>query len=469
MIDFKQEAQDISKELVEFRRNFHMHPEASRTEFHTAETVAALLESLGIEVNRDYAGDLPSVVGLLKGGHDGPTVALRADMDALRLQEMNTFSYRSQNDGVMHACGHDAHTASLMGAVILLARHRDQMHGNVKFIFEPAEEDIGGGRFMVPNGVLENPHVDAIFGLHVENAYPVGSIGVCSGEMMAASDRLIIKIKGRTAHGAYPHLGIDAMMIAAHFLVAVQTMMAREKDTFSHAIITFGQIKGGTARNIICDEVEINGICRTFNPETREMLNRRIDEILKGITMTFGGTYEFERQRSHPALICDPDMAEHVRETADMILGSSHVIDLPHGAVSAANPSHISQKPEKVHSSGWEPEIKRQALISLFTPPALILMNVLFHLHPPCMRLSPGIILKNTLSHKKEVLHDKNHLHPVLHLFHGSARGRKKSENSHHGKDRGLRSGEIPEGTHRGCPGTSHRHPEALRTCKREK
>ena len=245
MIDFKQEAQDISKELVEFRRNFHMHPEASRTEFHTAETVAALLESLGIEVNRDYAGDLPSVVGLLKGGHDGPTVALRADMDALRLQEMNTFSYRSQNDGVMHACGHDAHTASLMGAVILLARHRDQMHGNVKFIFEPAEEDIGGGRFMVPNGVLENPHVDAIFGLHVENAYPVGSIGVCSGEMMAASDRLIIKIKGRTAHGAYPHLGIDAMMIAAHFLVAVQTMMAREKDTFSHAIITFGQIKGG--------------------------------------------------------------------------------------------------------------------------------------------------------------------------------------------------------------------------------
>lgn len=150
-------------------------------------------------------------------------------------------------------------------------------------------------------------------------------------------------IKGGTAHGAYPHLGIDAMMIAAHFLVAVQTMMAREKDTFSHAIITFGQIKGGTARNIICDEVEINGICRTFNPETREMLNRRIDEILKGITMIFGGTYEFERQRSHPALICDPDMAEHVRETADMILGSGHVIDLPHGSLGCESFAYFAE------------------------------------------------------------------------------------------------------------------------------
>ena len=155
MIDFKQEAQDISKELVEFRRNFHMHPEASRTEFHTAETVAALLESLGIEVNRDYAGDLPSVVGLLKGGHDGPTVALRADMDALRLQEMNTFSYRSQNDGVMHACGHDNHMAMLLGAAKILNEVKEELSGDVRLVFQPAEETAVGALQMMKEHALD--------------------------------------------------------------------------------------------------------------------------------------------------------------------------------------------------------------------------------------------------------------------------------------------------------------------------
>ncbi|MCI8453045.1 MAG: amidohydrolase [Lachnospiraceae bacterium] len=346
MIDFKKEAQEILEQVVGFRRDFHTHPEPSKEEFRTADIVAKHLESLGMEVKRDYAGELPSVVGLLKGSAKGPTVALRADMDALRLQEVTNPSYKSVNDGVMHACGHDAHTASLMGAAILLARHKDALKGNVKFIFEPAEEDIGGGRFMVPNGVLENPHVDAIFGIHVENAYPVGTIAVCGGEMMAASDRLIIRIKGRSAHGASPHLGIDAIMIAAHFLTALQTMMAREKDTFEHAIITFGQIKGGTARNIICDEVELNGICRTLNPATRELLNRRIDEILKGITMTFGGSYELERFKSHPALICDKAMTEHVCQTARDIVGGDHILTLPHGSLGCESFAYFTEARE---------------------------------------------------------------------------------------------------------------------------
>lgn len=346
MIDFKKEAEEIFSQVQEFRRDLHMHPEPSKNEFRTAEVVARHLESLGIEINRDYAGELPSVVGLLKGGQDGPTVALRADMDALRLQEVLNPPYKSTVDGVMHACGHDAHTASLMGAAILLARHREELKGNVKFIFEPAEEDIGGGRIMVPNGVLENPHVDAIFGLHVENAYPAGTIAINRGEMMAASDRLSIKIKGRTAHGASPHLGIDAIMIAAHFLTALQTMMAREKDTFEHAIITIGQIKGGTARNIICDEVELNGICRTLNPETREMLNSRLDSLLSGITTTFGGSYELDRQRSHPALICNAEMTEHVRETASKIIGEDHIFEQAHGALGCESFAYFTEARE---------------------------------------------------------------------------------------------------------------------------
>lgn len=346
MIDFKKEAQEILDQVAGFRHDLHMHPEPSNEEFRTADIVAKHLTELGMEVTRDYAGELPSVVGLLKGGKEGPTVALRADMDALRVQEVANTPYKSVNDGIMHACGHDVHTASLMGAATLLARHKNELKGNVKFIFEPAEEMIGGGRIMVPNGVLENPHVDAIFGIHVNNAYPVGTIAVCGGEMMAASDRLTIHIKGRTAHGAWPHLGIDAIMIAAHFLTTLQTMMAREKDTFEHAIVTFGQIQGGTARNIICDDVELNGICRTFNPETREFLNRRIDEILKGVTMTFGGSYELDRARSHPALICDPAMTEHVCQTAKDILGENHIITMPHGNLGCESFAYFTEARE---------------------------------------------------------------------------------------------------------------------------
>ncbi len=344
MIDFKREAEQIAERAIMFRRDFHMHPEPSRQEFRTSEIVAKHLESLGMEVFRNFAGKLPSVVGLLRGGKPGPTVALRADMDALRFQEKGSCSYQSVVDGVMHACGHDCHTASLMGAAELLANHREELRGNVKFIFEPAEEDIGGARFMVENGVLKNPDVSAIFGLHVENKYPAGSICVCHGEMQAASDRLIIKIKGKSAHGAHPHLGIDAIVIAAQFLVALQSMMAREKDTFQHAIITFGQIQGGTARNIVCDEVTLNGICRTLNDDTREFLNRRIEELLTGITTAFGGSFELDRQRSFPALYCDPALTDFVITCAGDLIGRDKIEEMPHAVLGCESFSYYVQE-----------------------------------------------------------------------------------------------------------------------------
>ena len=344
MIDFRMEAEDRLEKAIEIRRDLHMPPEPSRSEYRTADLVAAHLEALGMEVRRDYAGELPSAVGFLRGGQPGKTVALRADMDALRFQEQNDVPYRSLTDGVMHACGHDCHTATLMCAAEILARHREELHGNVKFIFEPAEEDIGGARFMVRNGVLRDPQVDAVFGLHVENAYPVGNICVSHGEMQAASDRLVIRIKGKSAHGAHPHKGIDAILIASHFLIAVQTMMAREKDTFQHAIITFGQIQGGTARNIVCDNVTLNGICRTLNPEMREFLNQRIEGLLKGITEAFGGSYELDRQRSYPALYCTPELTDFVTSCAGTVIGADHIEEMPHAVLGCESFAYYTQE-----------------------------------------------------------------------------------------------------------------------------
>ncbi|MGB8454382.1 MAG: amidohydrolase [Anaerocolumna sp.] len=344
MIDLKKEASVILDKAIEIRRDFHMHPEPSQSEKRTADIVAKHLETLGMEVRRDYAGELPSVVGFLKGGYPGKTVALRADMDALRFQEKNKVPYCSTVDGIMHACGHDCHTAMLICAAEILANHREELHGNVKFIFEPAEEDIGGAKFMVLNGVLKDPKVDAIFGLHVENMYPIGNICISYGEMQAASDRLVIQIKGKSAHGAHPHKGIDAILIASHFLVAVQTMMAREKDTFQHAVITFGQIHGGTARNIVCDNVTLNGICRTLNPEMRDFLNQRIEGLLKGITEAFGGSYELERQRSFPALYCTSELTDFVASCAQELIGKDHIEEMPHAVLGCESFAYYTQK-----------------------------------------------------------------------------------------------------------------------------
>ncbi len=368
MFDFRQEAEQVLDKAIAFRRDFHMHPETSCNEFRTADIVAKYLESLGIDVYRHFAGKLPSVVGVLRGCCPGPTVALRADMDALRFQELSDLPYRSTVDGVMHACGHDCHTASLMCAAEVLAKHRSELRGNVKFIFEPAEEDIGGARLMIENGVLENPHVDAIFGLHVENAYQTGSICICNGEMQAASDRLVIKIKGKSVHGAFPHLGIDAIMIASHFLVTLQTMMAREKDTFEHAIITFGQISGGTARNIVCDEVILNGICRTLNPATRELLNRRIDEILQGITQAFHGSYEFDRQMSFPALICNSELTNHVKSAAEKVIGSQNIQTMPHAVLGCESFAYFSEKVPGSYFWLGSGNVEKQIDMPLHTP-----------------------------------------------------------------------------------------------------
>lgn len=341
MIPYVEEAKKELPEAISLRRDFHMHPELSKHEVDTAEKIKSFLEELGLEVRTDYAGDLPSVVGVLQGGKEGKTIALRADMDALPVQEKNEVPYCSQVPGVMHACGHDCHCATLMGTAKILKKYQRQLHGTVKFIFEPAEEDIGGAKFMIANDVLDD--VDVVVGLHCENKYPVGTISTCTGEMEAASDRLIIKIKGKKAHGAMPHLGIDALTMACHFVLAVQTMMAREKDAFQNAIITFGQIQGGTARNIVCDEVVLNGICRSLNAETREFLNSRLDGLLQGITTAFCGDYELIRQKSNPSLYSDPAVTEMVNQAAADAIGKNHVLKMPHAFMGCDSFAYYAQ------------------------------------------------------------------------------------------------------------------------------
>ena len=344
MINFKEEAHALLPEAIKIRRDFHMHPEASKKEFRTAEIIKKFLEDLKLEVRTDYAGELPSVVGVLYGEKSGKTVALRADIDALHIQEKGDVPYKSQTPGLMHACGHDCHAATLMCVAELLSKHKNELQGNVKFIFEPAEEDIGGAKIMIENGVMDNPKVDAVFGLHCENMYQTGHIGICSGEMQAASDRLIIKIKGKSAHGAHPHKGIDAIMIAAHFLVAVQTMMAREKDPFQSAIITFGTINGGSARNVVCDEVLLNGICRTLNSDNREFVNSHIERLLKGITGAFGGSYELERQRSHPAVYCTPAMTDFLVKCTSEVIGADKIDKMQHAVLGCDSFAYFSDK-----------------------------------------------------------------------------------------------------------------------------
>ena len=328
-MQFLKLAESIRTKVIEYRRHFHMYPELSRKEFETAEYIAVKLESFGIEVKRGVGTPLPGVTGLLRGSGDGRTVALRADIDALAVPEKRDNPYCSRKPGIMHACGHDAHAAILLGAAELLSKHREELNGNVLFIFQPSEELLPGGALpMIQAGVLENPQVDAIFGLHMDPSYSAGQLGISYGETLGSSDKLTIKIIGKSAHGANPHQGVDAIVVAAHALVALQSMMSRAKDAFSPAILSFGVIKGGEQPNVIAEEVILSGMARSLNSQMREELIAKMHTILKGITEAFGAAYEFTREKSYDSLVNDNEMVEFVRETASTIIGPDSVKQL---------------------------------------------------------------------------------------------------------------------------------------------
>lgn len=323
-------SEDIKGEVIEWRRHIHMYPELSGREFNTSEFVADKLKEFGVdEVLENFAGST-AVIGLIKGKKEGPTVALRADMDALPTEEKTGKPYASKIKGVMHSCGHDAHTAMLLGAAKVLCQLREKVHGNVKLIFQPCEErhDCKGAKWLVENGVLENPKVSAIFGLHVFPDLPTGYVGTKPGPFLASSDVFRVKIKGRSTHASRPHQGIDPVLISAQAVTSLHHVVSRYVDPLEPAVLTIGKIEGGFAENVIPDEVRFEGTVRALSNEVRENLPKLINRTLKGVTEAYGGNYEFEFEEGTPPLINDEKVTLFAIGKMRELLGEERVIIL---------------------------------------------------------------------------------------------------------------------------------------------
>jgi len=319
----------LKDEVVQLRRTFHMYPEIEFDLQRTSQIVADYLESLGLEVKRNVAKT--GVVGLLRGGRPGKTIMLRADMDALPLQELNEVPYRSRIDGAMHACGHDGHTAMLLVAAKVLASKRNELCGNVKFVFQPSEERFppGGALPMIEEGVLENPKVDMAFGIHLWNALPVGTVGVRAGALLAAADEFRIVLKGKGGHGAYPHVCKDPVVVASEVVLAMQTLVSRGVDPLESAVVTVGKIHAGTAFNIIPETATLEGTVRTLNEQVRDTIKQRMKQMVRGICDAHGIEFELDYKDGTAVLINDPELTKLVREVAESVVGKDKVIEVP--------------------------------------------------------------------------------------------------------------------------------------------
>ncbi|MGE5333951.1 MAG: M20 metallopeptidase family protein [Nitrososphaerota archaeon] len=313
--------------MVTRRRHYHMHPELSFEEHETAASIAAALREAGLEVTEGVGG--LGVVGLLTGtapGADsGRTLMIRADIDALPVEEENDVEYRSQTPGKMHACGHDAHIAIGLTLAEVLAARRDQFAGRVKFAFQPAEEKARGADPMIAAGVMHNPEVDGVIGLHVWSPGPVGDISLQAGAIMASADEIFLTVRGRAGHGAMPHQAIDPVIVAAQIIVTLQTLVSREIDPFHPAVITFGAIHGGTAFNVIADKVEIAGTLRTYDQADREYLQRRIGEVASEVAAAMRATVDYRVGAGTLVAVNDEAMTELVRRAATATIGADHL------------------------------------------------------------------------------------------------------------------------------------------------
>ena len=310
-------------ELVNIRRHLHENPELGFEEVATAQYIADYLAGLGLEVTRQVAKT--GVVALIRGAWPGKTVAIRADMDALPIQELNEVPYKSKHPGKMHACGHDAHVAAAIGAARILWELRDQINGNVKFIFQPAEEAPGGAEPMIAAGVLENPTVDAIIGGHVWGGLESGIIEVMSGPTMASSDIIRLKIIGKGGHAAQPHTTIDPIVIASEIVGALQKLVSRQTDPFESVVISICSFHAGDVFNVIPHSAYLEGAVRTLNNELRQELPHKIEKIIRGITEPYGATYELDYYLGYPVTVNDPGVTETVRKAAVSVLGADKV------------------------------------------------------------------------------------------------------------------------------------------------
>ena len=311
------------EQVIAWRRDIHAHPELSQHEERTSALVAGVLESLGLEVTRNVGGF--GVVGLLRGKGEGKTIALRADMDALPLTEATGLPFASQTPGVMHACGHDTHTAMLLGVACALREMRDELSGSVKFIFQPAEElnPTGGAPGMITDGVLEG--VDALLALHVWPSFETGQVVTRPGALMAASDRVFITVRGKSAHGSRPDQGVDAIVAAAHVVTGLQAVISRSVSPLDSAVLTIGTIHGGARYNVIPDCVKLEGTVRTLNPDVQDRMPELITRTARGIAEAFGAACDVEYVRGYPPMMNDPALTEKVCASVRKRLGEDSV------------------------------------------------------------------------------------------------------------------------------------------------
>jgi len=316
-IYIKPEIEAIKDKIISTRRDIHQHPELAFNEHRTAKLVAERLKSLGIDIQTGVGKT--GVVGTLRGKNNSKTIALRADMDALPMQETGDLPYKSQNDGIMHACGHDGHTAMLLGTAEALSKKYDQLKGTVKFIFQPAEEGQGGARYMIEDGALEG--VDEIYGLHLWNYQKYGTIGVKAGPIMAAADLFEITIHGKGGHGAAPQGTKDAIVIASHLVQTLQTIVSRNTNPIESTVVTIGQINGGYNFNIIADTVNMKGTTRAYTEENRQLIKTRMAEIIKGTKQVFDCTIDFEYEDGYPPTVNHPEESEKLLNAAKKIVG----------------------------------------------------------------------------------------------------------------------------------------------------
>jgi len=320
-----QRAKELNQTILDLRRDFHQHPEVGLQTFITASKVDRFLRELGMETRLLANG--AGVSGLLKGASSGKTIALRADLDALPLQEETDLPYKSVVSGLMHGCGHDAHTAMLLGAAMILCEWKKDLRGNVAFIFQPAEETGEGAKAMVEDGVLEG--VDAIFGLHVSSTFDRGTLGYRSGPLMAAGDFFDVKISGKGGHGGLPHEAVDPIVIAASAISALQSIVSREINPLESAVISICKIEAGKeAYNVIPDFATFGGTIRSQNADLREYLPRRIKEILDGIVPAMRGSYELHLMRRFPPTVNEEKMTSLVARAAREVLGEEKVFEM---------------------------------------------------------------------------------------------------------------------------------------------
>ncbi|MEZ4656701.1 MAG: amidohydrolase [Caldilineaceae bacterium] len=325
----KQEAEALFPQLVAWRRDFHAHPELGFQEVRTAGIVAAHLAGLGLEVSTGIGKT--GVVAMVESDDapaDAPTVMLRFDMDALPIHEATGLPFQSENPGVMHACGHDGHTAIGMGVAQLLAKHRNQISGRVKLVFQPAEEALGGALAMVNDGVLENPKPAAAFGLHLWSRLPLKQVVVQSGPLWAAADFFQITVKGKGGHGAMPHETVDATLIASHIVTALQSIVARNVNPTETAVVSVGTLHSGVASNVISSEAVLAGTVRSFTTDVQELVFRRIEEIAHGVCQTFGAACEVEVRLGCPATINSDAGAELMQRVAGQIVSPEQITQI---------------------------------------------------------------------------------------------------------------------------------------------